>query len=210
MTNGASSPSPAAEFAVGDGTQVHFTKELMPTQSLLRMKSQASDKSKESPLFVVHAIEGVVTPLLPLAAKMNRPVYGLQCVASAPLDSITELAAYYIQQIKSVQPKGPFSIIGYSFGGCVAYEIVSQLENENEKCNLIMIDGSPTYVSWYTETQKQRNMAGTAASKGQDESYALAFFGLVCGKLDYKKVIQFLTIVYILCIIKFIRRLQES
>lgn len=188
MANGQSSPSPSAEFAVGDGTQVHFTKELMPTQCLLRMKSEANDKAKESPLFVVHAIEGVVTALLPLAAKMNRPVYGLQCVAAAPLESIAELATYYIAQIKSVQAKGPYSIVGYSFGGCVAYEIVSQLENENEKCNLIMIDGSPTYVSWYTEAQKQRNMAGTTASKGQDESYALAFFGMVCGKLDYKKV----------------------
>ncbi|CAO1363317.1 unnamed protein product [Diamesa hyperborea] len=185
--NGISSPTPT-EFAVGDGTQVHFTNELMPTQCLLKLKSKATDQSSEKPIFLVHAIEGVVSALVPLATELNRPVYGLQCVAHAPLDSIAELATYYIKQMRSVQPIGPYTIAGYSFGGCVAFEMVSQIEAANETCHLVMIDSSPTYVSWYTEAQKQRNVSGKSptAQTTQDESFALAYFGMVCGNLDYK------------------------
>lgn len=188
-TNGMSSPTPQ-DFAVGDGTQVHFTSELMPSQCLLKLKSKATDQSTEKPIFLVHAIEGVVSALVPLATQLNRPVYGLQCVAHAPLDSIADLATYYIKQMRSVQPIGPYTIAGYSFGGCVAFEMVSQIEAANETCHLVMIDGSPTYVSWYTEAQKQRNVSGKSptAQTTQDEAFALAYFGMVCGNLDYKDV----------------------
>lgn len=175
--------------AIGDGTQVAFGELLMPTQCLLRMKSM---NGNSNPIFLVHPIEGVVNALIPLAEKLNRPVYGLQCVSYAPQDSIQELAAYYIKQIKSVQTIGPYNIAGYSFGGCVAFEMVSQFEREaNETCNLVMLDGSPMYVSWYTEAQIARNAGGkspTIQNKTKDEAYAFAYFAMVCGNLDYKKV----------------------
>ncbi|MDI5834445.1 thioesterase domain-containing protein, partial [Shewanella xiamenensis] len=76
--------------------------ELMPVQCLLKMKS-AKDDSNKSPIFLVHPIEGVVAALAPLAERLNRPVYGLQCVSYAPLDTISDLAAYYVKQIRSVQ-----------------------------------------------------------------------------------------------------------
>lgn len=174
--------------AIGDGTQVEFSAELMPTKCLIKMESKAKDNSKDKPLFVVHAIEGVITSLIPLAKTLKCPVYGLQCVAEAPLNSLEELAGYYIKQIKTVQTKGPYTIGGYSFGGSIAFEIVVQLEKMKEKCNLIMLDGSPKYISWYTEAHKQRNASGEGVKvevKAEDEAYALAYFGMVCGKLHY-------------------------
>jgi fatty acid synthase len=177
--------SPDELTPIGDGTQVEFATELMPTQCLLKMKSNCGKQSNK-PIFLVHPIEGVVSALAPLAENLNRPVYGLQCVSHAPLDSISDLAAYYVKQIRSVQVTGPYTIAGYSYGGCVAFEMVTQIERKTkEKCNLIMLDGSPTYVSWYTEAQSSRNARGT---KAKDEAYALAYFGMVCAKLDYKLV----------------------
>lgn len=176
--------SPDELTPIGDGTQVEFAAELMPTQCLLKMKSKSSGNNK--PIFLVHPIEGVVSALAPLAENLNRPVYGLQCVSHAPLDSISDLAAYYIKQIRSVQAVGPYTIAGYSYGGCVAFEMVTQIERETkENCNLIMLDGSPTYVSWYTEAQSSRNARG---NKSKDEAYAFAYFGMVCANLDYKLV----------------------
>lgn len=177
--NGQSSPNP-----VGDGTQVQFNAELMPTQCLVRLPSKAGANDKSTPLFVVHAIEGVTTALQPLAAQLTIPVYGLQCTVEVPSDSIESLANYYIKQIKTVQAKGPYFVAGYSFGGSVAFEMVTQLENAGESCKLVMIDGAPRYVSFYTEVHKQKKSDDTA----QDEAYALAYFGWVCGKLDYTKV----------------------
>lgn len=188
--NGQQSPVPN-DMVRTSHDMIQFTKEMMPTQCLLKMKSNETGKETKNPIFFVHPIEGVVSSMKQLAETMKRPVYGLQCVSYAPLDTIQDLATYYIKQIRSVQTLGPYTIAGYSFGGCVAFEMITQLEQNNEKCNLIMIDSSPTYVSWYTEAQLARNAKGrspTGQNPSKDEAYAFAYFGMVCGKLDYKMV----------------------
>lgn len=199
MKNGYSSPTPS-DFN-GGGNMIQFTNELMPAQCLLKMKSAEPTNSNAKPIFMIHPIEGVVSALIPLAESLKRPVYGLQCVSYAPLDTIQDLAAYYIKQMRSVQTLGPYTIAGYSYGGAVAFEMVTQLEHDaNEKCNLILIDSSPNYVSWYTDAQLARNASGrspTGQNPSKDEAYAFAYFGMVCGKLDYKAVSEELILILI-------------
>lgn len=172
--------------------QVEFTQELMPKESLVRLPSKYDGKSAKRPLFLVHAIEGVVAPLKPMAAELDCPVWGLQCVADAPLDSIGDLAKYYISKIRSVQPKGPYTVAGYSFGAAVAFEMVAQLEAQKETCSLIMLDGSPRYVSVYTESQSKKTSISSSAA--QAEAYCLAYFALVAANLQYITVARELEI----------------
>ncbi len=61
-----------------------------------------------------------------------------------------------MQNIKKVQNKGPFFIVGYSFGGSVAYEMAAQLEAQGTKVNLVLLDGSPGYVSQHTGIYKNQ------------------------------------------------------
>lgn len=157
----------------------------MPAECLVQLQSLATAASKKQPLFVVHPIEGFVTALKPLAAKLTVPVWGLQCTADAPLTSLTDLAQFYISQIKTVQKTGPYNIAGYSFGASVAFEMVSFLETTGEKATLFMLDGSPQYVSWYTEAHKSRVEGGSTLA--QDEAYSLAYFGMVLANLDFVK-----------------------
>jgi thioesterase domain-containing protein len=49
------------------------------------------------------------------------------------------MAAYYIQQIKLVQPTGPYYLGGASFGGAVALEIAQQLSVKGEAVSLLAI-----------------------------------------------------------------------
>ena len=62
----------------------------------------------------------------------DQPFYALQPQGldgkRECLTSIPEMAERYIQEIKRVQPEGPYRIGGYSFGGLVAYEMAQQLE----------------------------------------------------------------------------------
>lgn len=185
-TSASPEPKEQDQNGLGDGTQVRFSADLMPTQCLVRLDSKAPPSSKDRPVFMVHAIEGVITSLIPLAQTLPVPVYGLQCVAEAPIESLETLAAFYIKHVRSVQPKGPYTIVGYSFGASVAYEMVAQLENAKETCRLLMLDGSPRYIAGYTDAQKQRIDNGEAL-QAEDEAYALAFFAMVCGNLDYSK-----------------------
>lgn len=51
------------------------------------------------------------------------------------------LASVYIEEIRKVQPAGPYQLMGSSFGGVVAFEIARQLEAAGEKVRLLaMLD----------------------------------------------------------------------
>lgn len=51
------------------------------------------------------------------------------------------MAAAYLQDIRQIQPKGPYLLAGYSMGGILAYEIAQQLQSRGEGVALLaMID----------------------------------------------------------------------
>ncbi|GIJ24082.1 non-ribosomal peptide synthetase [Micromonospora lutea] len=87
------------------------------------------------PLFLVHPIGGNVLCYLPLARHLPReqPVHALQAAGltagTEPLRSVPALAASYLAAIRRVQPTGPYTIGGWSFGGVVAFEMARQLNN---------------------------------------------------------------------------------
>lgn len=189
-----------------DGTQVVFAAELMPKEKIVKLNN---GDSKKQPIFVVHAIEGFALPLKTLADRINSPVYGLQCTADAPLESIEKLAKHYISIIKTVQPKGPYAIAGYSFGALIAFVMTTQLEAQKEKTKLVLLDGAPNYVNWYTQQTKQRH--NTEDDLAQNQAYALAYFGMVLAGLDYGGVSIFRLLLGTLVLIGgFSCRFQDS
>jgi len=104
-------------------------------QSLVRLRSGGSKR----PLFCLHPAGGHVLGYAPLAAAVNadQPVYGIQTRAlseGVPLPtSFEEMATDYITAIRSVQPDGPYQLMGRSAGGLLAYEIAQQLNRAGEK-----------------------------------------------------------------------------
>ena len=68
------------------------------------------------------------------------PLYGLQSQGlngdNPPLQSIEQMAELYIQEIRSVQPHGPYYLGGYCLGGTVAYEMAQRLTSEGEQVAL--------------------------------------------------------------------------
>jgi pimeloyl-ACP methyl ester carboxylesterase len=56
------------------------------------------------------------------------------------------LASLYILYMKKIQPKGPYKLFGWSFGGILAFEIARQLiDLGNEISDLIIIDSYFNY-----------------------------------------------------------------
>jgi fatty acid synthase len=71
-----------------------------------------------------------------------------------------ELAAFYLDVMKEVQPKGPYRIVGYSYGACVALEMATKLQtafpdNPNIVDPLIMLDGSHHYMRLYRQAYRR-------------------------------------------------------
>jgi acetoacetyl-CoA synthetase len=65
----------------------------------------------------------------------DRPVLGLQPRLTGPDGAhaaIEEVAARALAQLREVQPEGPYSLVGYSFGGLVAAAMATSLEAGGE------------------------------------------------------------------------------
>jgi len=73
----------------------------------------------------------------------DHPIYGVRSQGlggvSEPLQSVEEMAAFYLKEIREVQPQGPYYLGGYSFGGNVAYEMAQQLAAAGERVALLAI-----------------------------------------------------------------------
>ena len=100
------------------------------------------------PLFCVSGIHGGVLIYADLAKHLgaDQPFYGLQPKGidgiHQPLTSIEEIAAYYIQVVQTVQPKGPYFLGGFSLGSHVVWEMSQQLHQQGEKVALLaLFDG---------------------------------------------------------------------
>ena len=55
------------------------------------------------------------------------------------MPKIEDLAAHYIQELQIVQPKGPYFLVGYSWGGLVAYETAQQLTAMGEVVEFVAL-----------------------------------------------------------------------
>ncbi|XP_017037404.1 fatty acid synthase [Drosophila kikkawai] len=189
ITPGASSRTASP---LGDGTQVVFTTALIPTEAIVRLQTKAPATSKQSPIFFISPIEGFASALEPLARRLEVPAYGLQFTDAVPYDSVDSAARFFIKQLRTVQPKGPYKLAGYSFGCLLTYVMAAILEESNEVANVIMLDGAPTYVNWYTSSFKQRY---TADDDNNNQSYGLAYFGIVLANIDYKALVRLLLVI---------------
>jgi amino acid adenylation domain-containing protein len=97
------------------------------------------------PFFCVHPIGGQVMVYQPLARSLGKkqPFYALQAPEftqiGAEYVSIEDMADQYIKAIGEVQPRGPYLLGGYSFGGYVAFEMARRLASSGEQISLLAI-----------------------------------------------------------------------
>jgi thioesterase domain-containing protein len=99
------------------------------------------------PLFMVHGHNGKV-PLAfgALARHMgpDQPFYGLQAQGLFGEDGprpvqLAEIAAHYVRAIRGIQPRGPYFLGGWCYGGVVAYEMAQQLRSRDSEIALLVV-----------------------------------------------------------------------
>ena len=94
---------------------------------------------QRAPVYAVPGVFGNVVGFSDLARELGdeQPFYGLQSVGldgtEAPLDSIEEMAKLYVSEVRSIQSRGPYALIGACFGATVAYEMTRQLLEQGEE-----------------------------------------------------------------------------
>lgn len=108
---------------------------------------------KRTPFFCIHAAGGNVLEYHDLARLLGpeQPFYGIQARGlngkEEPHTSIKEMAAHYLEEMREVQPEGPYLLGGRSSGGTIAFEMACQLAAEGEKVALLAL--LDTYPAGY-------------------------------------------------------------
>jgi thioesterase domain-containing protein/acyl carrier protein len=113
-----------------------------------------------APIFIIHGAAGNIISFYRLAMLIGtkHPFYGVEAqslLAGQPaLLRLKDQAAYYLSEIRKIQPRGPYYLLGFSMGGTIAFEIAHQLNAMGERVELLgMLD---TRLYNYT-AQMQRN-----------------------------------------------------
>ncbi|MFA1263784.1 amino acid adenylation domain-containing protein [Xanthomonas axonopodis pv. fascicularis] len=103
-----------------------------------------------TPLFCIHPVIGLGWSYLTLLGQLDPqwPVYALQSPGlSDPQhrpESIEAIARDYLAHLRSVQPKGPYRLLGWSLGGLIAHAITAELHALGEEVELlVMLDSYP-------------------------------------------------------------------
>jgi thioesterase domain-containing protein/acyl carrier protein len=128
---------------------------------------QAGDQ--RAPFFCVHAAGGNVLEYRDLAHALgpDQPFYGLQAKGldgkQGPHTSIKEMAAHYIEEMRDVQPEGPYLIGGRSSGGTIAFEMACQLSAAGQKVALLAL--LDTYPAGYFKLLAGSGTLGQRASR---------------------------------------------
>jgi thioesterase domain-containing protein len=112
--------------------------------SLLQLRAAGTG----APLFCVHPAAGIGWVYSGLLRHTDRPVYALQARGLSQPDNLPgswdELIKDYLDQIRTVQPTGPYYLLGWSFGANVAYALAAVLQAEGQQVALLaMLDGYP-------------------------------------------------------------------
>ncbi len=132
------------------------------TQRILKLDGTPDDsfavllpiqpKGTRPPLFCIHPAAGLSWSYIALSKHLDadQPVYGLQARGlngtAAPAKTIDAMVSDYLRQIRHIQPNGPYYLLGWSFGGCVAHSIATQLEQQGERVALLaLLDSYPDY-----------------------------------------------------------------
>ncbi|MDH3024096.1 amino acid adenylation domain-containing protein [Gordonia alkanivorans] len=91
----------------------------------------------QPPLFCVHPAGGLAWFYGGLAPYLtDRPIHGLQdphVVTGEPsITDARELAHRYIEEIRRIQPHGPYHLLGWSVGGVIAHAMATHLRELGE------------------------------------------------------------------------------
>ena len=130
----------------------------------------------QQPLFLVAGgwggeIEFLVYRQFAQHLDPGQPFWGFKARGAgtydAPHESVTEMAADYIQEMRAVQPHGPYLLAGECVGGVCAYEMACQLQEAGETVSmLLLLDTSVPSAAELEQYERDEEIKRAAEARG--------------------------------------------
>src|SRR5438552_9572589 len=118
--------------------------------------------TEKPPIFITHGLGGSVIDFYQVMKhiQLPHPIYGMQAKGidgvEEPFERIEDMAQFYLDAIKELQPHGPYLLVGFSLGGLVTLEIAQRLCESGEKVALLAMLDSYPHISYLSLGQRLR------------------------------------------------------
>jgi thioesterase domain-containing protein len=111
--------------------------------TLVALRAEGS----RAPLVALHPVGGEVLCYADLARRLGpeQPFHAFQAPhAAAALATLEDLAQHYLGELRRVRSRGPYHLLGWSFGGLLAFELARQLTAAGDEVGLLaLVDALP-------------------------------------------------------------------
>jgi amino acid adenylation domain-containing protein len=96
------------------------------------------------PFFCIHGAGGGINNYFKLSKRLGEdyPFYALEHIPDKEkpeILSLEETANNYLQEIRKLQPNGPYLLGGHCYGGVLAFEMAQQLQRQGETVDLLVV-----------------------------------------------------------------------
>jgi thioesterase domain-containing protein len=132
----------------------------------------------------VHDGDGETLLYLNLARRLSpeHRIYGIQPYSqdNHPIlhTRISEMAAYYLEQIRTVQATGPYLLGGMCAGGVLSFEMAKQLQAQNQTVALVALIDAADVEAPHRSIASQRldRFSATLSQTEQTKAYQRVFY----------------------------------
>jgi thioesterase domain-containing protein/acyl carrier protein len=140
-----SDPRVVALAALVDGKR-------MPTNLKWLVPTRFFDDAPPTHTFEGSFVFAYVTTRMMEGMRLKFPVYSISIDWKYSnmdySEGVEALAAHHLDELKKVDPEGPYRFAGYSFGGLVAYEMARQMTAEGRQVEfVVLLDPTPPFGS---------------------------------------------------------------
>lgn len=170
-------PESVTAYSQSSMTSIHSAtgEESTATTTTHPLLAPLKNDGSRTPIFMVHPPGGIVICYRELADQMHedQPLLairsrGLHGRETLPSD-LQAMATDYISAMRRAQPKGPYTVGGWSLGGIIAYEICQQLIAAGDSVErLILLDS--TIPEGATDLVDEADQANVGLEYGIDMS----------------------------------------
>ncbi|MCB1063976.1 MAG: amino acid adenylation domain-containing protein [Verrucomicrobiae bacterium] len=160
---------------------------------VLSLTEAGGEITREAPnLFCVHGADGSVLFYQPFAdlLKVDFAVHAIEApmltnLGIEPRGSIEKVAQQYLDDIRSVQPTGPYHFAGYSYGALVAWEMARLAQEQgDEVASVIIYDMyNPADARQYSLSERLRVIWKRSGDRANSRLEHLSNFGKRLGQL---------------------------
>ncbi|WP_193197108.1 non-ribosomal peptide synthetase [Nostoc sp. MG11] len=103
-----------------------------------------NSSGSKTPFFCMHGAGGGINHYFNLSRRLGEdyPFYALEHTPNQEkpeIISLEQTANNYLQEIRKVQPNGPYLLGGHCYGGVLAFEMAQQLQRQGETVDLLVV-----------------------------------------------------------------------